>query len=101
MSDLDDAIADANTAVLDVMGISITYTPLNGAPFAASCFLSAPAEQQSTTPGYFGDIQVDPTVVVNPLRHDTVTWSNGTNYTVGRVVRPPRGFTVLALHRIA
>lgn len=102
MSDYTDAMAEANAAVLDAMGVDITYTPNcgTGAPFAVLCKPMKPVIDQSAAPGYFADIGVDPTVILNPQRKDLVTWPDGSVYIVGKVVTPPFGLTVLAIHKL-
>jgi hypothetical protein len=101
MSDLDDAIADSNRAALEVMGTAITYIPYaTGIAIAMNCFLRLPQIVQPSSPGYFGEIEVDPRVV-NPQCKDVVVWPDGTRYVVSRVVNPPRGLTNLSLHQKA
>jgi hypothetical protein len=102
MADLDDAIADETSASLEAMGIDIIYIPLKGQgdAIATRCFLSKPQVEQSSAPGYFGHIEVDPLVIVNPQVKDEVVWADDTRYWVGPgIVNGPRGMVKLALHR--
>ena len=100
MSELDDAIVDASAAALEVMGTVITYIPFaTGVGFPALCFLRPPQIVQPSSPAYFGEIEVDPTVIPAPQTKDQVVWLDGTFYVVSRVVNPPRGLTNLSLHR--
>jgi hypothetical protein len=99
MSDFDDAMADLNAATLDSLGYPITYIPVAGEPIKTSCMLKKPTIEQSAGPGYFGDIDIDPLQVPNPVRKDEVVWADGTVYVVGIVRNPPRGFITVAIHR--
>ncbi len=99
MSDLDDAIADSNSACLEVMGLPITYQPLIGDAIETYCWLAKPTVPQGAAPAYFGEIEVDPSIVTNPRMGDTVVWADGGIYVVKAVINPPRGLCNLTLHR--
>ncbi len=101
MSDFDDAVADLNAACLDSYGKPITYRGQLGLadPIATTCTLLPPRIDQSASPGYFADIEVDPAVITSPQRRDEVDWADGTVYVVGKVLNPPYGLMTLALHR--
>ncbi|HYX47872.1 MAG TPA: hypothetical protein VE820_13770 [Sphingomicrobium sp.] len=101
MSDFDDAISDLNDACLDSFGKSIAYRGGQGLadPIATTCTLLPPRIDQSASPGYFADIEVDPTIITNPQRKDEVDWADGTVYVVSKVLNPPYGLVTLALHR--
>lgn len=107
-------------ALLAVRGEPITYVPAAlpaggvagedalipgaGTPIQTKAILYPPgiALTQSSQPSYFADIDVDPTVITSPLRGDLVTWADGTNYVVAKVVRPDAYSMVrLALHKKA
>jgi hypothetical protein len=100
MTELEQAIADAGGAALEVMGTPITYIPYaTGIGIDALCFLRPPQIVQPAAPGYFGEIEVDPAVITAPACKDQVVWPDGTYYVVAKVVNPPRGLTNLSLHR--
>lgn len=105
-------------ALLAVRGEPITYTPAalppggvagqdalipgTGTPIQTSAILYPPAIAitQSSQPNYFADIDVDPTVITNPMRNDLVAFSDGTIYFVSKIVQPDAyGMKRLALHR--
>ncbi len=101
MSDFLDAMADLNAAELESFGVSITYRVNKGAaaPIDALAILRKPAVMQSSAPGYFGDIDVDPAVISDPQLGDVVVWTDGVEYVVARVINPPYGLMTLAIHR--
>ena len=98
MSDFDDAMADLNDATLDALGYPITYIPISGDnPIKTLCMLKKPEIDQSLSPGYFADLDIDPLQIPNPQRKDEVVWADGTVYVVNRVLNAPRGFTTVAM----
>ena len=98
--------ANLNQAQLRAHGEPIVYLPQQGAgaPIADAggnpplAILRKPAIMQSSAPGYFGDIEVDPLVIAAPQLKDVVEWA-GVQYWVARVVNDPYGLTTLAIHR--
>ena len=100
MTELEEAIAEASGAALEVMGTPITYIPVStGVGISALCFLRPPQIVQPSAPGYFGEIEVDPTVIFAPQCKDQVVWPDGAYYVVAKVINPPRGLINLSLHR--
>jgi hypothetical protein len=95
------AVLGAKTTLLAQLGEPITYTPTGGTPVQTVALPAGAANiLQSSAPGYFMDVEIDPLVVTTPLRGDIVTWSNGTAYIVAKVAIPDiYGLFILALHR--
>jgi len=93
-----DLINATNPDFLAAFGEPITYLPQQGlgTPIATSCILLKHRITQSSAPGYFADVEVDPGL--NPHRKDIVTWADGTDYVVAQVINPPYGLVTLALH---
>ena len=96
-----DFAARDNAANLRVFGEPITYIPNKGAgePLSTLAILKPPAIEQSSSPGYFADIEIDPLVVTAPRKGDGVVWADGTAYVVGKVVPDQYGLTTVAIHR--
>lgn len=102
MSQWLDRAARGNVAQLREFGEPITYLPNGGVgvPIETACIQTAPAIDQSTSPGYFADIHVDPLVIVAPQKKDEVVWADGVFYVVSKIARPlPDSMFILALHR--
>ena len=94
--------AAINAAALKQFGEPVVYQSVDGGPsVSTTAIIGQPTIEQSTSPGYFADVEVDPVVITNPQRDDQITWADGVVYIVGRVVAPPYGLTKLALHRLA
>jgi hypothetical protein len=89
MSNWSTIVANLNAAQLATFGEPITYTPDKGLgdPIATTAILDRSKIDQSTSPGYFGEISIDPLQVTNPARGDQVTWADGVTYTVAKVIR--------------
>jgi hypothetical protein len=96
-----DIIGRMDSAVLRTYRETATYLPDGGKgdPLTIRCVLNNPAEQQSASPGFFAEIQVDPSVVTDPRKGDVVIWTDDVAYVVGRVNKPAYGLTSLSLHR--
>ena len=102
MSNWANIAALANVAQLAVFGEPITYVPDKGLgdPIQTTAILQKPQIDQSASPGYFADIEIDPLQVTSPARGDQVIWADGVTYTVAKVVRPsPYSLFIAALHR--
>lgn len=101
LSNFSDAMVGLNAAELAEFGEPITYIPSGGAgePIQTVCRPRKPLIDQSSGPGYYADIDVDPAVIKNPQRRDVVIWQDGTPYVVNKVVNPPYGLATLAIHR--
>lgn len=91
----------ANVVMLQRFGLDVLYSGNGGEsdPISIRCIKMNPEIQQSATPGYFADIQVDPLVVTAPRRGDLITWPDGCRYSVGKVLATENGLTVLAIHK--
>jgi len=90
-----------DSALLANFGEPITYftDAVLGTQIQTNCILLRERITQSTAPGFFADVQVDPLIIQSPQRGDQVEWADGTIYTVAQVVAPPYMLTTLALHR--
>lgn len=98
MSPWESAALQANIDSLAQGGEPISYTG-RGQTIQTVCLLSPVPITQSTAPGYFADIEVDPLVITDPARGDQVEWKDGVIYTVAAIARRPYNLTALALHR--
>jgi hypothetical protein len=97
-----DYTTPADAVLLETMGEPITYrVGGSGEPIETSAILDASGRAESSAPGYFGEIEVDPAVVTDPQMGDLVIWADGVEYLVQRVVRPAYGLTRLQLRRKA
>jgi hypothetical protein len=94
-----DSAARVNAAQLATFGVPITYIPIAGEPLTTRCILRQPTIEQSASPGYFADIDIDPQQIPNPQRKDEVVMEDGTVYLVTKVLNPPLGFITVAIHR--
>lgn len=95
-----DEFTAANTGILAELGEDITYIPNQGAgtPLSEKAILLEPEVDQSRTPGYFGEIDVDPGLVRE--RKDEVIWPDAVVYVVTKVRRPDAyGLVRLTLHQ--
>jgi hypothetical protein len=101
MSDFDEAMGDLNAAALEVCGVPITYLPSGAEPVSTVGILKKPEIQQSSAPGYFADLDVDPVVFARARKGETVVWADGTEYVIGRMLNPPFGLATIALHKKA
>lgn len=102
MSNWQNLAARDIAAQLRTFGEPITYLPYGGVglPIETTCIQTAPAIEQSMSPGYFADIHVDPLVIAAPQKKDEVAWADGAFYVVTKVARPlPDSMYILALHR--
>lgn len=100
MSDFNDLAIVAHAEMLASFGEAIGYRATGkGEPIDAVGILLRPAVQQSSAPGYFADVQVDPAVIVDPQKGDVVVWADGVEYVVSRVIAPPYELTTLVLFR--
>ena len=71
-----------------------------GDPILTTAIMDKPNIDQSSAPGYFADIHVDPAIITAPLRGDEVVWPDGTVYVVAKVLRPDLySMYILALHQ--
>jgi hypothetical protein len=94
-------ILEGLTEVVAELGESVLYRADGGKadPVSIRCILNNPAEQQSASPGFFAEIEVDPSAVTDPRKGDVVIWTDDVAYVVGRVNKPAFGLTSLTLHR--
>lgn len=101
MSQIGPAISTASSVLLRVCGEPITYFPGRGMSpsITENALLLKPEIDQSTAPGYFADLEVDPGTMRQ--RGDLVVWSDGSQYIVNKVVQRLNQNTVLAIHRTA
>lgn len=87
--------------MLQRFGLDVLYSGYGSEsdPISVRCIKMNPEIQQSASPGYFADIQVDPLVVTAPRRGDLITWPDGCIYSVGKIAATPDGLTILAIHK--
>lgn len=98
MSPWESASLQANIDSFAQGGEPISYVK-QGQITKTVCLLSRVPITQSSAPGFFADIEVDPLVITDPKRGDEIEWKDGVIYVVGSVIRDPYGLTALSLHR--
>ncbi len=104
MSFWSDAAARTTPIFQTIGGEPIIYTSVvNGqqqTPITTTAILLPNGIEQSSSPGYFADIEVDPALVTAPARGDLVQWADGTVYVVAQIApKRPYSMFALAIHR--
>jgi len=92
MSNWSALAANDHAIQLRTFGEPITYTPAQGTgdPVSTTAILETSVIDQSSAPGVFAQIRVDP-AVITPVRGDVVTWADGTVYIVANIA-PRRAY---------
>ncbi len=95
--------ARINSAVFREFGEPVTYRPLKGGdPVETNVILRTDSHSgsQPTAPGFFAEIEVDPSVITDPLKGEEVVWGDGRRYRIAFVRTPPGKNPHVTLHEL-